>query len=274
MNVAGYSLIITNEDGKEIDLYDSQELALMSSSGFGLNAEVDTSTNYATDGSVYNFTTIPERIIGFVIQYQNIPDAEAAKIRLHEVFAAKQKLKIHYISPHRDCYIYGYCERCDTPENAYPMVTTISIVCPDPYWNVTDGETTVPFNGDSLTIEYDGDSPTGFIVTVDILSTMKWVTLTNNGKGITSDNDISGGHGWVDTITEYEAGGKVVFDSRTGEKVIKYYRPGSDVGIPRWSTIKVGDLFPLLIPGTNKLKLSSDGTFTATCTYEQKTGGI
>lgn len=273
MNVAGYSLIITNEDGKEIDLYDDPEIALMSSSGFGLNADINTSTDYAIDGSVYNFSTIPERILGFVIQYQNIPDAEAAKIRLHNVFAAKQKLKIHYKSPHRDCYIYGYCEKCETPENAYPMETTISVICSDPYWNVTDGEITVPFNGDTLTIEYDGDSPIGFIVRVNIQSTTKVISLSNNGVSITSNNEISGGHGWIDTITEYEPGTELVFDTRTGEKTIKYYR-GGDHGIDRWTTIRVGDLFPLLTPGTNNLHLSSDGSFTATCTYEQKSGGI
>lgn len=269
MNDAGYSLLISGNGGS-IDVYDDSAVVLTASTGFGFDGEITTTNLYTLDGSSYNKTTIPERTITLKLTYiDQSSDVEADKLRVQKVFSPRQKLKIHYRSPNRNCYIYGWTEKCDTPENTYPLVTAVTIVCPDPYWTESsDQMVTVPFEDGSVTIYNPGDTNVGVLVEITPTSDLTWVRLEINGSGITSDNALSGGHSWVDPITKYEPGKIVTIDTRDRHKIIKYQ--GSD----RFATTKVGELYPQLSPGYNTVELTSDGTFTATCSYEPKYGGI
>lgn len=269
MNTAGYSLIISGNGGS-IDVYDDQAVVLTASTGFGFDGEITTSNQYTLDGSVYKKTTIPERTITLKLTYTDqSSDVEEDKLRVQRVFSPRQKLKIHYRSPNRNCYIYGWTEKCDSPENTYPLVTAVTIICPDPYWiNSSDEMITVPFEGGSVEIYNPGDTDVGVLVEVTPTSNMTWVRLEINGEGITSDNALSGGHSWTEPYPEYEPDHIVTIDSRDRHKIIKYR------GLDRFATTKVGELYPQLKPGYNTVTLTSDGTFTATCSYEPKYGGI
>lgn len=276
MNLFGYSLTITNENGDSVDLYDDPDFGMTSSTGFGLDAEINTITNHPQDGSTYNDTYIPERHLGFTLQYQEDRDSEIAKLRVHRVFQPRQKLTIHYITPNVDSMIYGYCEKCDTPENTHPMVTSISIICPDPFWIKGDkGEIEVPLVNGECDIQYDGTMPTGFIIELQIQNEAVWITVNCNGENFDTDNSISGNPPyWLDAITKYESNSKVVIDSIMGEKAVLYYRPDGVYGIDRFTTTKIGQFYPELVPGHNHIKITSDGTFTGKIIYTEKSGGI
>lgn len=269
MNNLGYSLKITNEDNQWVDLYDDKEFAVTSTSGFGLDAEISTTQNN-TDGSVLNSITLPERTLTFTVRYYDVPDTEAAKLRLHQVFAFKQRLRVDYISNNKQAYIYGYCEKCETPENAYPMITNITVICPDPFWNVGDGDEIhrVSFVDGECEIQYNGDVPVGVRVIMSPLTSIVKMTFSINDEHLTSDNLLNAtGPGWVDAIQSYEPGHIIVVDTRDHYKAILY--DGTD----RFITTKVGDPYPQLKPGLNKLKIVADGEFTATCEYTVKSGG-
>lgn len=273
MNIAGYSLTVTNENGDSVDLYDDPDFGMTSSTGFGLDAEINTTSNHPMDGSTYNDTYIPERNLAFTLQYQDT-DSELAKLRVYKVFQPKQKLLIHYISPNVDSMIYGYCEKCDTPENAHPMVTSISIICPDPFWFKGDrGEIEVPLVNGSCSIDYNGTVPTGFKIDLNIHSNAVWIKVNCNGEIFETDNSISGNPPvWVDAIEYYEPGRRVVIDSITGEKAVLYYR--DEHAIDRFTTTKVGLLYPQLVPGRNNIQVISDGSFSGKVVYTEKSGGI
>lgn len=274
MNDLGYSLIISNEKGLSVDLYDDPELAVTSTSGFGLSAEISTTQTSGSNGSTLNSITLPERTLSFSVKYHDVPDVEAAKLRLHKVMAFKQRLKVEYISNNKHAWIYGYCETCETPENAYPMTTSITIICPDPFWYTADDETImVDFdeNGECV-IEYDGDTPVGVRVIIWPRSTIVKISfsITNNSETetLTSDNLLNAtGPGWVDAIQSYEEGHYVIFDTRDHYKIVQYD------SLDRFTTTMVGDPYPQLQPGTNYLKLVADGEFTARCEYTIKSGG-
>lgn len=276
MNLFGYSLTITNENGDSVDLYDDPDFGMTSSNGFGLEAEISTTSNHPQDGSTYNNTYIPERHLSFTLQYDECKNSELAKLRVHRVFQPRQKLLIHYISPNVNLMIYGYCESCDTPENTYPMTTSISLICPDPYWiNGDAGEIEVPLIDGECDIDYKGTIPTGFILELKIQNKAVWINVNYNGNNFDTDNSISGNPPyWVDAITEYLEGTKVVINSILGEKAVLYYYPGSDSGIDRFTTTKVGQLYPELVPGANHIKVTSDGTFTGKIRYTEKVGGM
>lgn len=269
MNILGYSLLISGNGGS-VDVYDDPDVVLTSSAGFGFDGEITTTNLYKLDGSNYTKTVIPERTITLQLTYTDqSSDVEASKLRVQRVFSPRQKLKIHYKSPNRNCYIYGYTEKCDTPENTYPLVTAVTIVCPDPYWTESSDETiTVPFEDGSVQIYNPGDANVGVLVEVAPTSDMTWVRLEINGSGITSNNELSGGGPWNDPITKYEPDNVVTIDTRDRHKIIKYQ------GRDRFPTTMVGELYPQLMPGYNTVTLTSDGTFTATCSYEPKYGGI
>lgn len=275
MNIAGYSLTVTNENGYSVDLYDDPDFGMTSSSGFGLDAEINTTSNSPLDGSTYNNSYIPERSLGFTLQYQEGKDSELAKLRVHKVFQPRQKLTIHYISPNVNSIIYGYVEKCDTPENSHPMTTSISIICPDPFWIRGDkGEVEVELQNGECDIFYEGTIPTGFIIDMDILTSAVKIKVEYEEGSFESDNSISGGEGWVDPIKSYAPNSKVVINSITGEKDVLYYEPGSTYGQPRFTTTKIGLLYPQLIPGNNHIKITSDGTFKAKIRYTEKSGGV
>ena len=274
MNIAGYSLIVTNENGESVDLYDDPDFGMTSSTGFGLDAEINTTSNHPMDGSTYNDTYIPERNLGFTLQYQE-SNSESAKLRVHRVFQPRQKLTIRYISPNVDAMIYGYCEKCDTPENAHPMATSISIICPDPFWTRGgSGQIVAELVNGECDIDYNGTVPTGFIIQLRITNPCVWIKVDCNGEIFDTDNSISGNPPiWVDSISEYQVGTMVEIDSITGEKAVLYYR-SSDHGINRFTTTKVGQLYPELVPGHNHIKITSDGSFTGSVIYTEKIGGL
>lgn len=270
MNQLGYSLIITNESGDSVDLYDDLELAVTSTGGFGLDAEISTTESSTGDGSVFSKARLPERTLTFSVQYYDIKDTEAAKLRVHRVCAFRDRLKIRYISNHKDCYIYGYCEKCETPENTFPMVTNITIICPDPYWNssANDG-ISVPFENGQCEIDYDGDAPAGVQIILTPITSIVKMTFSINDESLTSDNLLMAtGPGWVDAIQSYEPGGIVKIDTRERNKIVSYN------GVDRFVTTKVGEPYPMLYPGHNVLKIEADGEFTAECIYSVKSGGF
>lgn len=274
MNVAGYSLIISNENGDSIDLYDDPDFGMTSSTGFGLDAEINLTSNRPMDGSTYSDSYIPERHLNFNLQYQENDQSERAKLRIHKVFQAKQKLKIQYRSPNVSAMIYGYCETCDTPENVHPMVTSISIICPDPFWIRGDGsEIVVPLNGGSCDIYYDGTAPTGFLIDLNIRSSAVWLLVNCNGKYFRTDHSITAD--LIDepgVLTEYAAGTRVVINSIFGEKSVLYYAGGNPIDC--FMTTEIGLLYPQLVPGNNHIKITSDGSFDGKIIYTEKSGGI
>lgn len=288
MNHLGYSLILSNEDGDEIDLYDDPDLAITSTDGFGTNVEVNTSTIAGQDGATYQSTFVPARDISITVQYLfDGGDPELAKIRLHNILKIRQRIKIHYISPNRNAWIYGYVKTVDTPENTYPMQTTISFVCPDPYWTSGDAEEkTVNFSGNTATIDYNGDVPAGFITTIKFASNFKGIDLAITHDGVTKHFYSDGNYASYNEEQQsgFSSGSALVINSKTGEKGIVYHSDGDVTkrGRDYFATTAVGYLYPQLKKGKNTITVTagteartytSDTGFTVSIKYSEKSVG-
>lgn len=281
MNQLGYSLILTNENGDSIDLYDDPGMAITSTDGFGINAEVTTQANGSSDGAYYVNATIPVRDISITVQYfSDTGDSELDKLRLINVCKIRQRIKLHYISPHKNCYIYGYIKSVDTPENSYPMTSQINLICPDPYWISDEDETVVDIQNGEATIKYDGDVPTGFVTTIHFSAAYRGVRITVNDKYFESDDNYASKY---HTTGGFAVSSAVVINSCHGEKQIRYYANGDTNGDYKdyFLTTRVGLLYPQLVKGTNKIKIegiSTDGALstanlTATIAYKNKYAG-
>lgn len=141
-----YHLIISNEDGKSIDLYTDEGIRLSPNGfdGIGFSNEILSSKAHGYEGTVYQNAQLPQRAISILARYRGPAwKHEAHKNRLSRLVGEKLPLKIQYITPNIDVYINGYAERVNTPPNAHPMTTQISIICTDPYWKSSDDNTHV-----------------------------------------------------------------------------------------------------------------------------------
>lgn len=147
----GYSFIVSNADGESVDLYNDKVIYVASIDGIDYEAEVKTLA-LSGDGSAFEGVRIPEREISITLGYDSMKgNAELAKLRVHSVFESREPITLRYITPNRDRYITGYCTEISTPPNAHPMITSVNILCPDPFWSDE---------------EFDGDNSAADIILV------------------------------------------------------------------------------------------------------------
>lgn len=122
-------------DGEKIDLYSDIGIRLVSADGIGFSSDISSMQLYGLDGSIYQNSTLPQRGISLVIQYIGAKwKHEISKLRLNSLLNRKKELRLRYITDNIDAYIECRTEQVSTPPNTYPMVTQISLICPDPYW--------------------------------------------------------------------------------------------------------------------------------------------
>ena len=122
-------------DGEKIDLYSDIGIRLVSADGIGFSSEISSMQLYDRDGSLYQNSTLPQRGISLVVRYIGAKwKHEISKLRLNRLLDRKKELRLRYITDNIDVYIECRTEQVNTPPNTYPMVTQISLICPDPYW--------------------------------------------------------------------------------------------------------------------------------------------
>lgn len=125
----------SGETAEQVDLYNDIGIRIVSADGIGFSSEISSMQLYDRDGSLYQNSTLPQRGISLVVRYIGAKwKHEISKLRLNSLLDRKKELRLRYITDNIDVYIECRTEQVSTPPNTYPMVTQISLICPDPYW--------------------------------------------------------------------------------------------------------------------------------------------
>lgn len=156
------SLTITNHLGESIKL----ELGFPEKSGFfvsqieGLGppkATINTSDMSTTDGSLFNSSRVGQRNIVLTLGFLFNPDVETVRQMSYKYFPIKKRIRIEVETDNRICETYGNVESNEPIFFSSMTGTTISIICPDPYFYSTgeDGVTVSTFYAQDPTFEFD-----------------------------------------------------------------------------------------------------------------------
>ncbi len=131
-----YKLILSDNTGNSVDLYSDPNIRLISTDGIGFSANTATMKLHDYDGAFFQGNSLQQRVITLMVQYYGSYSQtdEQAKNRLMRIIGHKNPIRLRYITDNIDAYIECRTEQVSTPPNTYPMVTQISLICPDPYW--------------------------------------------------------------------------------------------------------------------------------------------
>ena len=282
------SIKVTNYLGEELLL----ELFFPEHSGFivtnidGLGpgaSTINTSPYASKDGSKYNSSRSEQRNI--VLSLLFLPrQGETIEDKRHETyryFPKKKKITLEITTDTRTAVIEGYVETNDPPIFSDNCGTSISIICPDPFFYSTD-ETVTHFYGDeplfefpfedpieltpsllfseyNLTpqkiITYDGDSDIGLVFDIFLLGRVGNLTLYNVTAGTSIIIDVSK----IETAlgSQLRYGDRIVLDTRVGVKNIYAVRDGIEMDV-----LSAIDIFNIqwfeLTHGDNRFAITSE----------------
>lgn len=282
-----YKLIISDGE-KSIDLYRNKNIIVASTEGFGIEATVNTAEYGSLDGAMYINSRLPMRVISITFRIKKTINLSVIRKELYELFSPKSKLDINIVTNTLNVRTYGYCEKIDIPPNNIPLVGTLSIVCPDPYFYsesklVNIYGTTASFfflqSGISLnrivygntgkvniaTVNYDGDDKTGVVFKISAFDNVSGIKLENLTTGEYMSFSVNLQPLDVMTISTVD-----------GDKYIKLCRNGEENNYLKY--LEKGSTFFKLNHGENKIKFTATGatptSVNVLMTYSTKVGGV
>ena len=257
------TITVTNYLGESIKL----DLARPERSGFvvksvsGLGpgkATINTTEVSTNDGSLFNSARLPQRNIVFSLGFLWKGSIEDVRQKSYRYFPLKKKVTLLIETDNRKAEIEGYVESNEPNIFSKSEDTTISIICPNPFFYSAgdDGlNTTVfsgvdalfefPFSNESLTedllemgfitnlkervITYAGDSEIGVTITIHALGEVSNITIYNVGtrESMHIDTDKIAaltGSGIV-------AGDEIIICTVKGNKSIRLLRAGTTTNI-------------------------------------------
>lgn len=257
------SITITNYLNESVEL----ELAKPEKSGFvvksitGLGpsqASINTTEVATNDGSIYNSARLSSRNIVLTLAFLPNDTIEATRQLSYKYFPVKKKLTFRVDTDNRQAEVEGYVESNEPTIFSEEEGTTVSIVCPDPYfYSVSDLEkdTTVfygmepkfefPFMNESLTLNklemgsiqrktenvvvYSGDAEIGIIITIHAIGTASNITIYNTRTREVMKIDTDK----IKKITGsgIVSGDDIIISTVRGNKSIKLQRSGKTTNI-------------------------------------------
>lgn len=125
----------TNKKGQKVLISDGlqSQFALYDLTGVDApDAAINTDTTAGYDGATVTSASVYKRNI--VLSFYLMGDVDQAKKDIYKVFQIKREGTFHYVSDAWDVEIPCYVEKCEVPPTKRPMVATISLLCPGPYF--------------------------------------------------------------------------------------------------------------------------------------------
>lgn len=201
------SIIVTNPIGESLEISmtepEKSGFIIQSVEGIGpAKANINMSEIATFDGRIYNSALLNERTIQLKLQFigNNI---EEIRLKSYHYFPIKKKVRLLFITDSRRAYIDGYVENNGPSIFSKTEGTTISIVCPNPYFTVdqekyydfsgVDPVFEFPFEGPNIELGsiatlvdrnliYNGDSETGVHIKIHALGTVRDLVIYNRTK--------------------------------------------------------------------------------------------
>lgn len=257
------SLTITNHLGEsiKIELGDPEKSGFFISQIEGLGppkATINTSDMSTTDGSLFNSSRVGQRNIVLTLGFLFNPDVETVRQMSYKYFPIKKRIRIEVETDNRICETYGNVESNEPIFFSSMTGTTISIICPDPYFYSTgeDGVTVstfyaqdptfeFDFSNESLTenmiifgniinvpeqtVYYEGDADTGIVMYLHALGAVGNVTIHNTQtlESMSIDTDKL----LALTGSGFGAGDTIIISTIKGAKSIYLLREGNYINV-------------------------------------------
>lgn len=129
-NYLGESVEITLDDGDP-----EHGLVITSIDGLGpAKANVNTTKLAMSDGSIFNSSRLNERNITVDLRYVFSDTIEEARHNSYKYFPIKKYVDFLVVTDERMIQTRGYIESNEPNIFSKDEETTVSIICPDPYW--------------------------------------------------------------------------------------------------------------------------------------------
>lgn len=275
------SITVTNYLGESIKIVLTQDnpehgLIIKSIDGLGpAKATINTMKTATDDGTIFNTAQLASRNINIKFILCEAPTIEATRQRVYKYFPIKKPLTFLIETDNRYVETEGYVESNEPDIFKQDESTSITIVCPDPYFysagekgitttifNGTESLFEFPFSNESTTkkliefgsikiltertVYYDGDAETGVIITIHALGEAGNITLYNTQtreamKINASIIESLTGHGII-------AGDDIIISTVRGKKSVTLLRNGHYTNILNaidknsdWFTLAKGD---------------------------------
>lgn len=171
------------------------------------NANINMTEVATNDGAIYNSAKLEKRAIELSIIFVG-DDIESIRQKTYRYFPIKKPVTLTFETDNRTAFIVGYVESNDANIFSSMEGTTITIVCPDPYFKSVGGVGTsetyfygieplfeFPFMNNSLSanriefgsietkaenvVVYDGDSEVGVTITIHAIGQSGDITIYN-----------------------------------------------------------------------------------------------
>lgn len=272
-----YSVIVTNYLGENLvmGIGDPDQSGLLISNIDGIGpgqAEISTTELAATDGAVYNSSRLVSRNITFDVIFQSDTSIEEQRYLTYRFFHLKKPLTLTFITDGRALQIDGYVESNDPDIFSKEESTSISVICPNPYFYSLVSDEVVfsgieptfefPFCNDSLeekllifgeirtkyenVVYYEGDAETGVVINVHFLGPV---------TGLSIFNVITREIMRIDTTklaaivgSAIKASDDLIISTITGQKSLTFVREGKTYNVlnaldrdSSWIKIDVGE---------------------------------
>lgn len=240
----------------------------------GLGAPIATinTSEYATiDGSRFISSRSNQRNIVFHLGFLDNPTIEDTRIASYKFFPVKSEITMIFETDIKTVMIKGRIETNEPEIFSRESGTQISVICPDPYFyglannvisfSVLQKLFKFPFSNEDLsipliyfgdvivdaqqTIEYTGEVPVGFTITIESTGSSGSITVYNleTRESMFIDNDI------ITSITGtgISAGDQIIITTIKGQKSAVLIRDGeyinilnSVLGSKDWFSLDIG----------------------------------
>lgn len=233
--------------------------AVLEISGLGpVKADISTTTISSSDGDLYNSARLGSRNIVLSLEFMYAPTIEEVRLKSYKYFPSKKPLTLLIETDNRTAEIQGYVESNEPNIFSRKEGTSISIICPNPYFYSAgiDGTKETIFNGvepnfefefenNSLTedliefgmisnlteqtVYYSGDAEIGITINIHALGDVQNVSIYNLRTRETMKIDTVKlaaltGHGII-------AGDEITITTIKGSKTIYLLRAGTTINI-------------------------------------------
>lgn len=242
----------------EMELGNPEKSGFLISSIEGIGpgeADISTTELAATDGAVYNSARLLSRNIILNFIFLEHPTIEDTRQLSYKFFPLKKNLTLIFETDNRSLQIEGYVESNSPEIFSEQEGSTISIICPNPYFYSLGSELTVfngiepmfefPFSNESLTepllvmselrtkyenvIFYQGDAETGMVIKIHFVGPAAGITIYNvkSRESMKIDTDK------IASIigSAIKASDDLIISTITGKKSLTFVREGKSYNV-------------------------------------------
>lgn len=270
------SVTVTNHLGESLkmDLENYEETGFLISSIDGLgpgSADISTTELAATDGAVYNSARLISRNIVINLIFIGQDSIETLRQKTYKFFPLKKDLTLMVETDNRSLQIDGYVESNEPDIFSDQEGTSISIICPNPYFYSVVTNSTVfsgiepmfefPFSNESLTenliefaeirtkyenvIYYDGDAETGVVIKIHFSGEVDNIAIYNVNSRETMKIDTTKLAAIVGSAIQ--SSDDLIISTITGKKSITFVRSGKEYNVlncldrdSKWIKLDIG----------------------------------